>query len=75
MAPSSAATPGEPGTTELVLRLRRDQHQRLLHAAHERGLSLDDLIDEMITLGLFEFDTQARFGCLPAREAPPGAAP
>lgn len=47
--------------TALTVRLPDDKYRRLKEVAHQRGTSVNRLIDEMTTLMLAELDTETRF--------------
>ena len=47
--------------TALKVRLPEDRYERLKKLSKRRGISMNRLIDEMVTLVLAEFDAQARF--------------
>ncbi len=47
--------------TALTLRLPDDKYRRLKEVAHQRGTSVNRLIDEMATLMLAELDAETRF--------------
>jgi len=45
----------------LTLRLPDEKYQRLKEMAHQRGQSVNRLLDEVTTLLLAEFDAETRF--------------
>lgn len=45
----------------LTLRLQDEKYQRLKEMAHQRGQSVNRLLDEVTTLLLAEFDAETRF--------------
>jgi predicted DNA-binding protein len=45
----------------ITLRLPDDKHQRLKVLADQRGMSINQLINEMATLLLADFDAETRF--------------
>lgn len=45
----------------LTLRLPDEKYQRLKDMAHQRGQSVNRLLDEVTTLLLAEFDAETRF--------------
>lgn len=45
----------------LTLRLPDEKYQRLKELAHQRGQSVNRLLDEVTTLLLAEFDAETRF--------------
>lgn len=45
----------------LTLRLPDEKYQRLKDLAHQRGQSVNRLLDEVTTLLLAEFDAETRF--------------
>ncbi|MDO8844109.1 hypothetical protein [Methylicorpusculum sp.] len=47
--------------TALTVRLPDDKYRRLKEVAHQRGTSVNRLIDEMATLMLAELDAETRF--------------
>jgi len=47
--------------TALTLRLPEDKYRRLKEVAHQRGASVNRLIDEMATLMIAELDAKTRF--------------
>lgn len=47
--------------TALTVRLPDDKYRRLKEVAHQRGISVNRLIDEMATLMLAELDAETRF--------------
>ena len=47
--------------TALTVRLPDDKYRRLKEVAHQRGTSVNRLIDEMTTLMLAELDAETRF--------------
>lgn len=47
--------------TALTIRLPDDKYRRLKEVAHQRGTSVNRLIDEMTTLLLADMDTETRF--------------
>jgi len=47
--------------TALTVRLPDDKYRRLKELAHQRGTSVNRLIDEMTTLMLAELDAETRF--------------
>jgi hypothetical protein len=47
--------------TALTVRLADDKYRRLKEVAHQRGTSVNRLIDEMATLMLAELDAETRF--------------
>ncbi|MDR0787689.1 MAG: type II toxin-antitoxin system HicB family antitoxin [Gemmatimonadota bacterium] len=53
----------------LTVRLSDEKHRRLKALAKSRGTPLNQLIDEMATLILAEFDAETRFAVRAARGA------
>jgi predicted DNA-binding protein len=51
----------------MTIRLPDEKHERLKHLAHQRGLSLNKLIEEWSTVALTEFDAETRFRLLAAK--------
>lgn len=51
----------------LTIRLPDDKHARLRQLAKHRALSVNKLMEEMATISIAEFDTEARFRTLAAR--------
>ncbi|WP_019868607.1 hypothetical protein [Methylovulum miyakonense] len=47
--------------TAMTVRLPDDKYRRLKEVAHQRGTSVNRLIDEMATLMLAELDAETRF--------------
>ena len=47
--------------TAITLRLPDDKHQRLRVLANQRGMSVNQLMNEMTTLLLASFDAEIRF--------------
>ena len=47
--------------TAMTVRLPDDKFRRLKEVAHQRGTSVNRLIDEMATLMLAELDAETRF--------------
>jgi len=47
--------------TALTVRLADDKYRRLKEVAHQRGTSVNRLIDEMATLMLAELDAETRY--------------
>ncbi len=47
--------------TAMTLRLPDEKHTRLKAMASSRGVSVNKVLDEAVTLMLAEFDTQMRF--------------
>ena len=47
--------------TAITLRLADDKHRRLKTLAEQRGMSLNQLLNEMATLLLADFDAETRF--------------
>ena len=47
--------------TAITLRLPDDKHQRLSVLAKQRGMSVNQLMNEMTTLLLASFDAETRF--------------
>lgn len=45
----------------ITLRLPEDKHQRLKTMAEKRGMSINQLLNEMATLLLADFDAETRF--------------
>ena len=45
----------------ITLRLPDDNHQRLKKLAEQRGMSINQLLNEMTTLLLTDFDAETRF--------------
>lgn len=45
----------------ITLRLPDDNHQRLKKLAEQRGMSINQLLNEMTTLLLADFDAETRF--------------
>lgn len=45
----------------LTLRLQNDKHDRLKILAEKQNVSVNHILNEMVTLALVEFDTQTRF--------------
>lgn len=45
----------------ITLRLPEDKHQRLKVLAEQRGVSINQLLNEMATLLLADFDAETRF--------------
>lgn len=50
----------------MTIRLPDEKHERLKHLAHQRGLSLNELIEEWSTVALTEFGAEAHFRLLAA---------
>ncbi len=51
----------------ITLRLPDDNHQRLKAVAEQRGMSINQLLNEMTTLLLADFDAETRFRVRAAR--------
>jgi hypothetical protein len=51
----------------LTIRIPEDKHARLRSLAQARGISVNRLIDELATVALVQFDSEARFSALAAR--------
>ena len=51
----------------ITLRLPDDKHQRLKILADQRGMSINQLLNEMTTLLLADFDAETRFRLRAAR--------
>ena len=47
--------------SSITLRLPDDKHQRLKSMAEKRGMSINQLLNEMATLLLADFDAETRF--------------
>ena len=45
----------------LTIRLSDDKHERLRQLAERRKISMNELIDELSTVALVEFDAETRF--------------
>ena len=61
-----SSLPGNPAKrvevmSALTLRLPDEKYQRLKEMAHQRGQSVNRLLDEVTTLLLAEFDAETRF--------------
>lgn len=50
----------------LTIRIPEDKHARLRSLARARGVSVNKLIDELATIALTQYDTEARFKALSA---------
>lgn len=53
----------------LTLRMPDEKYQRLKDLAHQRGQSVNRLLDEVTTLVLAEYDAETRFRVRAARGA------
>ena len=53
----------------LTIRLPDDKHARLRQLAKHRALSVNKLMEELATISIAEFDTEARFRTLAARSS------
>ncbi len=51
----------------LTIRMPESKHMRLRTLAKAKGISVNRLIDELATVALAEYDTEARFRALAAR--------
>jgi predicted transcriptional regulator len=51
----------------LTIRIPDEKHGRLKQLAETRGISVNELIEELSTIALTEFDTQNRFQVIAAR--------
>lgn len=47
--------------TALTLRLPSEKYQRLKQLANKKGITINHLLDEMVTLMLAEFDIETRY--------------
>lgn len=54
----------------VTLHISDEKHERLQHLAKNRGISLDQLVDEWATQALTESDAKSRFMNLAARGNP-----
>lgn len=52
---------------ELTIQLSDEKHSRLKQLAESRGVSVNQLIEELSTIALTEFDTYSRFKRMAAR--------
>jgi hypothetical protein len=51
----------------LTIRIPESKHARLRNLARARGISVNRLMDELATVALAEYDTEARFRALAAK--------
>jgi predicted DNA-binding ribbon-helix-helix protein len=54
----------------LTIRLPDDKHTRLKKLAESKGISINELIEELSTIALVEFDTHTRFKAMATQGNP-----
>jgi hypothetical protein len=51
----------------LTIRISEDNHARLRNLAKAKGVSIDRLMDELVTVALAGYDSEIRFKAMAAR--------
>jgi hypothetical protein len=51
----------------LTIRISEDKHARLRNLAKAKGVSIDRLMDELVTVALAGYDSEIRFKAMAAR--------